>query len=114
METASPHQPKSLYDASVGEIALKHFFAGFMHGLGGLAVTLISWGFIYVIFVQLVLPQISGILTQAQTLLQSVEKVNSALVPQKSGTDSGSGQNQEIVIPSSVLEQLQNLQKRQP
>lgn len=107
METS--RQPKSLYDASLGEVALKHFFAGFMQGLGGLAVTIITWGLLYVLIVQFMLPQLQGMITQAEGLINSVQKMNQALPSIPSGDASAGGQ---IVIPENLLQQFQQMQKK--
>lgn len=104
-------QPKSMYDASLGEIAVKHFFAGMMQGLGGLVVTLISWVLIYVLIINIVLPQVSGMLGQAEGLIKSVEKLNGANQDLMRGGSSGSGTS--IQVPPGLLEQLQQLQKTQ-
>jgi cell division protein FtsX len=67
-------QPKSLYDASSGEVAMKHFLAGFMQGLGGFFITIITWVMGYYLVTQYVVPQFSGMIGQAQDLVKSVEK----------------------------------------
>ncbi len=112
MSDIQPRQPKSMYDASVGEIATKHFFAGMMQGLGGLVVTMISWVLIYILLINIVLPQISGMLTQAESLIKSVEKVQGGatnLMNPTSGSSSTGGQT--ITIPPGLLEQFEQMQK---
>lgn len=98
----SNKQPKSLYDASVGEVAIKNFFAGFMHGLGGFFVTLLSWVVLYFLLIQVVMPQFQGMLTQAGDLLKSVEKLQngtSNLMKPSGGST--------ITIPPELLKQFQ-------
>lgn len=106
---------KSLYDASTGEIAMKHFLAGFMQGLGGFFITIITWVVGYYLVVQYVVPQFSGMIGQAQDLIKSVEKIqggaSNLMTPQTSRT-SGSG-SKGIVIPPEMIQQFQNLQKSQ-
>lgn len=113
----TPKAPKSLYDSSVGDIAVKHFFAGFMHGLGGLVVTMISWVLIYILVINIVLPQISGMLTQAEGLMKSLEKIQSPagstnLMNPSTGSKTGT-QGGNITIPAELLQQVQQSMQAQ-
>ncbi|MEP7166527.1 MAG: hypothetical protein ABI758_00935 [Candidatus Woesebacteria bacterium] len=111
--------PRSMYDAPLGEVAIKHFFAGMMQGLGGLVVTLISWVLIYVLVVNIVLPQISGMLTQAEGLMKSLEKIQGTgapsstnlMVPQSGSKAATTGGT--IAIPAELLQQVQRSLQQQ-
>jgi hypothetical protein len=113
----TPKASKSLYDASLGDIAVKHFFAGFMQGLGGLVVTMISWVLIYVLIINIVLPQISGMLGQAEGLMKSLEKIQNPsgstnLMNPSTGTRSGQ-QEGTVTIPAELLKQVQQSMQAQ-
>lgn len=124
MESTKPS--KTLYDASVGEIATKNFFVGFMRGLGGFFATLLSWVVLYYLITQVVVPQFSGLLNQAGDLIKSVERIQggvggatnlmnpsagSGLAP-SAGSGQGSSGSKGIVIPPEMIQQFQQLQKK--
>lgn len=101
-------QPKSLYDASIKEVAMKNFLAGFMHGLGGLLVTLFSWFLLYLLITRLVLPQLVSVLGQAEGLMKSVEQLNSVIQPRG---DNPSGTQDQVELQQNLLRQLQQFQQ---
>ncbi len=108
-----------MYDASLSDVAVRHFFAGFMQGLGGLVVTLISWVLIYILVINIVLPQISGMLTQAEGLMKSLEKIQGTTGSQSGSTNllprqgtQPSSSDGSVTIPAELLQQVQkSLQK---
>ncbi len=115
----STPRSKSLYDASVSEVAIKNFFAGFMHGLGGFFVTVLSWGVLYFLIIRVVVPQFSGLLNQAEGLMKSVEKIQGVtnggtvdlMAPENEGVQSSGSRG--ITIPPELLEQVQRFQQQQ-
>lgn len=115
MSMEAQKSPKSLYDSSVGEVAAKHFLAGFMQGLGGFFITILTWVVGFYLVTTYVVPQFSGMISQAQDLIKSVEKIqggaNNLMTPPTGGS-TGSG-SKGIVIPPEMIQQFQNLQKTQ-
>ncbi len=115
MDTSSK-QPKSLYDSSAAEIAYKNFLVGFMRGLGGFFITLLTWATLYYISVHYLLPQLTGVLNEAKTMIQSVERVqngaNNLMVPRSTSTGTSESGSGGIVIPPEMVKQFQQLQKQ--
>ncbi len=119
-----PKTPKSLYDASVGEIAYKNFLVGFMRGLGGFFITVLTWIFIYYFSITYLLPQLTGVLTEAKSMIQSIERIQNGATnlmrpsqttstqPTSSGSATQSP-NGGIVIPPELIQQFQKLQQKQ-
>lgn len=109
------HQPssKSIYDASTGEVAGKNFVAGLAHGLGGLIVTLISWVLLYVLFTNFILPQISGTLKQAESLMKMVESLNKTQSQMETLTEPSSGGTRQIIVPENLIRQFQQTQPQE-
>lgn len=105
--------PKSLYDSSIGDIALKNFFAGFMHGLGGFFVTLLTWFVLYVLIMRFALPQLSGVLSQAEAMIRTLEKIQSGVGGTTDLMAPTPGGKQGITIPPELIKQFQELQKTQ-
>lgn len=104
---------KTIYDVSTGEVARKNFVAGFMHGLGGLIVTLISWVLLYILFTNFILPQISGTLKQAESLMKMVESLNSTQNELKDTLEPSSGGTRQIILPENLIRQFQQSQPQE-
>ncbi|MBP9699803.1 hypothetical protein KBD71_00810 [Candidatus Woesebacteria bacterium] len=60
----------SIFAVSYKEIAKRHFFAGFMAGLGGITATLVMGFLLSVLITQLIAPRLSTILTVTRTTLE--------------------------------------------
>lgn len=60
----------SIFVVSYTEIAKRHFFAGFMAGLGGVTATLLMGFLLSVLIAQLIAPRLSTILTVTRTTLE--------------------------------------------
>lgn len=114
-----PTQPKSLYDSSAWEISYKNFLAGFMRGLGGFLITLVTWGSLYYISVTYLVPQLSGFISEAKGMIQSAEKLQqsatnlmaprsqSATPGSEAGTPTGS-----LMVTPELIKQVQQLQQK--
>ncbi len=89
-------QEQTMYTVSTAMVARKNFVAGFTHSLGGFVVTLISWGFIYVIAVKLILPQLSGTIEQLSTVLKLLPKTSTTTTTTKGTT---------IQVPDNLMKQ---------
>lgn len=87
---------KSLYDAGIGEIAAKEFVAGFMRGLGSFVMTILTWVIMYFLVMRFVFPQLSGYLTQAQSMIESLQSVQKG----------AAGMQQNLSLPETLLQQL--------
>lgn len=107
------HSSKSLYDATTGEIARKNFVAGMMHGLGGLIVTVLSWILLYFLFTNFILPQISGTLKQAESLMKMVESLNKTQSQMDTLTEPSSGGSRQIIVPENLIRQFQQSQPQE-
>jgi hypothetical protein len=110
--------PKSIYDASAGEIAYKNFLVGFSRGLGGFFITILTWVALYYFTIHYVLPQLTGILGEAKGMIQSVEKLQNGttnlMLPsniQKSSPTSSDAPAAGIVIPPEMVKQFQQMQQ---
>ncbi len=75
-----PVPARTIYNAGYGEIAAKSFVAGLALGLGKTVASLVFWGIIFVLSIQLIQPLIAPLITQFQQF--------SLLIP-KTGQSSG-------------------------
>ena len=110
-----PRPAKSLYDSSAGEIAGKNFLAGFMRGLGGFFITVLTWVLFYYLTIHFVLPQLTGYMSEAQDMIKSVKEIQGATTNLMTPSGTGStttGGSKGIVIPPEMIQQFQQLQNK--
>lgn len=113
-----PAESKSMYDASAGEVAFKNFLAGFMRGLGGFFITLLTWAALYFFSVKYLLPQLTGVLGEAKSMIQSVEKIQTGttnlMAPktQAPGSEAGTSTGGLMITPE-LIKQVQQMQQKQ-
>ncbi len=69
-QPAQYREQPSIFVVSYKEIAKRHFFAGFMAGLGGVMATLLMGFLLSVLIAQLIAPRLSTILTVTRTTLE--------------------------------------------